>query len=108
MSDPQHDFDFLFGDWKARGRRLKERLAGCTEWAEFDATLLCRPIWGGLSHYDELDAPDTAWGHIQGLTVRLFDPQSGQWAIYWANRANGRMDTPMIGRFVDGRGEFYD
>ena len=33
-----HDFDFLFGDWQVHHRRLKERLAGSTEWIEFDGT----------------------------------------------------------------------
>ena len=106
--DPQHDFDFLFGSWKLRNRRLKEALTGSTEWLEFDATSVCRPIWNGAAHMDEYEALESPFGRIEGMTLRLFDAQSGQWTIYWANRKNGRLDTPMTGQWKDGRGEFYD
>jgi hypothetical protein len=107
-SSGQHDFDFFFGDWNIHNRRLKERLAGCTEWIEFEATSVVRPIWGGLAHMDEYDAKETPLGHLQGMTVRLFDPKSQQWTIYWAYAGNGKFDTPMIGSFTNGVGEFYD
>ena len=32
------DFDFLHGDWRVRHRRLRVRLAACTEWVDFDGT----------------------------------------------------------------------
>jgi hypothetical protein len=108
MAARRHDFDFIFGQWKVHHRRLKEALSGDTEWVEFEGTCVGRPIWGGVGNMDEIDAPQTPWGHIQGMTVRLFDDKSQQWAIYWANRTTGRMDVPMIGSFTDGVGEFYD
>jgi hypothetical protein len=103
-----HDFDFLFGRWKIRNRRLKEALAGCSEWAEFPSTGDVRPVWGGVAHVDEYQAPETPWGPIYGLTVRLYDEKSGQWSIYWANRNKGRFDPPMTGAWSGQRGEFYD
>jgi len=104
----EHDFDFLFGRWKGRNRRLKERLAGSNEWLEFDCTIECFPIWGGAAHYDVYEALDTPIGAIHGLTLRLYDPKSQQWAIYWANRNVGRLDPQMTGSFDGDRGEFYD
>jgi hypothetical protein len=106
--DPQHDFDFYFGSWKVHNRRLREALSGCDEWVEFESTVVARRVWGGLANMDEYDAPETPWGHIQGCTVRFFDPKSKQWSIYWANRNNGKLDPPMIGGFENGSGEFYD
>ena len=107
--DAQKDFDFLFGSWRGHNRRLREALAGCEEWLEFECTIRSQPVWGGLANMDEYDAPDSGpWGHIEGFTVRFFDPKSQQWAIYWANRNTGRLDPPMFGGFKDGRGEFYD
>jgi hypothetical protein len=103
-----HDFDFLFGRWSVRNRRLKERLAGSNEWVEFPSTVTARPIWGGAANMDEYEALETPWGAIHGLTVRLYDEASGQWTIYWANRNNGKLDPPMTGEWKDGRGEFYD
>jgi hypothetical protein len=103
-----HDFDFLFGTWKVRNRRLREPLAGSAEWVEFDATIAAQRVWGGAANMDEFVADDSPWGPIYGMTLRLFDPASQQWTIYWANRKSGRLDVPMTGAFKDGVGEFYD
>jgi len=103
-----HDFDFLFGRWTVRNRRLREPLSGSEEWVEFDATSVARPVWGGAANMDEFEALDSPWGEIHGMTLRLYDDASQQWAIYWANRKNGRLDVPMFGAWKDGRGEFYD
>jgi hypothetical protein len=107
QADPQKDFDFFIGKWNVHNRKLKERLKGSTSWDEFDGTVIARPIWDGKANVDEFEA-DSTTGHIQGMTLRLFDPKSQQWSIYWANSANGTLEKPMIGSFKDGRGEFYD
>jgi hypothetical protein len=103
----QTDFDFLMGSWKVHNRKLRERLKGSTAWDEFDGTVVARPAWGGKANVDEYEA-DSPAGHIEGLTVRLFNPKSRQWSIYWASSTNGTLDVPMVGEFKDGRGEFYD
>jgi hypothetical protein len=46
-------------------------------------------------------------GHIEGLMLRTYDPQSHQWSLYWANAKTGIMDPPQVGEFKNGRGEFY-
>jgi hypothetical protein len=51
---------------------------------------------------------DSQTGHIEGLTLRLYNPQSHQWSIYWANGKDAILGQPMIGEFKSGRGEFYD
>ena len=103
-----HDFDFLFGNWNVHNRRLREPLAGSTEWLEFRSTIAARPLWGGLANVDEYEALDSPFGEIHGLTLRLYDPKSEQWSIHWANRNNGRLDPPMTGAWENGVGEFYD
>ena len=103
----ERDFDFLFGRWKGRNRRLKERLAGSNEWLEFDCTIECFPIWGGAAHYDVYEALDTPIGAIHGLTLRLYDPKSQQWAIYWVSSRNGLLCPPVRGGWNGDRGEFY-
>jgi hypothetical protein len=55
----------------------------------------------------ELEADGPA-GHIEGLGLRLYHPQSRQWSLNWANRNSGTLDQPMIGEFRNGRGEFFD
>lgn len=104
--DGQRDFDFFMGAWTVRHRRLKERLAGSTAWEEFEGTVVARPVWGGRANVDELQA-DSPSGRLQGLTLRLYDPASRQWRLYWANGAKGILDQPMVGAFREGRGEFF-
>jgi hypothetical protein len=105
--DGQADFDFLIGSWMVRNRRLRRPLTGSDEWYEFDATAVARHLWGGHANVDEFEA-DSPTGHIQGMTLRLYDRNARQWSLYWANSAKGTLDRPTVGRFEEGRGEFFD
>ncbi|HYT23223.1 MAG TPA: DUF1579 domain-containing protein [Candidatus Polarisedimenticolia bacterium] len=105
--DGRRDFDFLIGTWKIQHRRLKQRLKGCTEWEEFEGTSEVRSILGGLGNMDELTM-DGASDHVQAVTVRLYNPATCEWSIYWtASSHPGRMDVPMVGKSDGARGEFY-
>jgi len=108
--DGQHDFDFLVGSWKFHLKRLKQRLVGSTEWVEFDGTTVCRKVLDGRGEVEEMNVVNPEKGiHIQGLALRLYNPQSHQWGIYWANAADGVLEpNPMVGQFSNGRGEFYN
>jgi hypothetical protein len=103
-----HDFDFLIGDWRIHHTLLKDRLTGCHEWFEFDGTSSMRPMMGGWGNVDDnvLNRPGGAY---RAMTVRAFDPVSGQWAIWWVDGRNpfGDLDPPVKGRFQDGVGTFY-
>ena len=47
---------------------------------------------------------------IDGLTLRLYNPATAEWSLYWANASNGALSLPpTVGRFADdGSGAFYD
>jgi hypothetical protein len=106
--DASHDFDFEFGAWKTHLKRRLDPLTGSDRWVEYDGTSVVRPVWGGAANLGELDVSGPA-GRIQGLSLRLYNPVSGQWNISFANRAQGVLVTPpMAGGFKGGRGEFYD
>jgi hypothetical protein len=108
--DGQLDFDFLVGSWKFHLKRLKRRLAGSTEWVEFDGTTICRKVLDGRAEVEEMNVVNAdKLIHIQGLALRLYNPDSHQWSIYWANAADGVLEqNPMVGQFSNGRGEFYN
>jgi hypothetical protein len=109
-ADGQHGFDFEVGTWNIHLSRLQDRLAGSTTWVKFDGTSVTRKIWGGKADLNEFEA-DSSTGHIEGLTLRVFDPQARQWRIYWASSTDptiGQPIQPMVGEFKNGRGEFYD
>jgi hypothetical protein len=102
----KNDFDYLVGNWNIRNRTLKEHLAGSDAWDEFDATQECRPILLGLGNFDifhtELDGK-----LFEGLTVRLFDPQTRLWTIYWADSDAVKLDGGKVGSFDGDVGEFF-
>src|SRR5690349_12199483 len=74
--DGQHDFDFEIGAWKIHLKRLDHRLVGSTTWVEFDGTSVTRKVWDGRANLEEFETDGPAGGHIEGLTLRLYDPQT--------------------------------
>jgi hypothetical protein len=105
--DGQHDFDFELGSHKIHLKRLLHPLTGSTSWVEFDGTSVTRKVWDGRAQLEEFETDSPAAGHIEGLTLRLYDPQAHQWSLYWANSKGGPIFPPQIGEFKNGRGEFY-
>jgi hypothetical protein len=102
----KNDFDYLVGTWNIRNRTLKEQLAGSNEWNEFDATQECRLILLGLANFDtfhtEIDGKP-----FEGFTLRLFDPQTRLWTIYWADSGAVKLDDGKVGSFDGDVGEFF-
>lgn len=107
VHDGSHDFDFEVGTWNIHLKRLAKRLEGSTQWIEFDGATTTRKILGGRGSIEQFET-SSATGHIEGLTLRLYNPQSHQWRLYWANSADGQLAQPMVGEFRNGVGEFYD
>ncbi len=108
--DGQRDFDFLIGTWKTHLKRLVNPLTGSTTWIEFEGTQTTEKSWGGRAIIDEFSVQDPKTNSkVEGLTVRLYNAASGQWSIFWANAKNGTFSLPAtVGKFTNGRGEFYD
>ncbi len=104
--DGRKDFDFLIGSWKVHHRRLRERLKGSTSWEEFEGTSVDKKILEGLGNFDE-GTMYRETGPIHGITLRLFDPRSREWSLYWAASVDGILQVPTIGGFKNGHGEFY-
>lgn len=103
----QHDFDFEFGAWNAHLSRLLHPLSGSHRWVQYNGTSVVRKVWNGDADLGEFDVHGSA-GRIHGLSLRLYDPQTAQWSIYWANAKDGSLTKPLVGAFHNGRGEFMD
>lgn len=104
--DGRADFDFFIGRWKAHNRRLRERLKGSKDWEEIDGRAVIHKVLGGLGNIDEITM-DRESGPLQGLTLRLYNPESRQWSMYWVSSVDGSLQSPVIGGFEGGHGEFY-
>jgi hypothetical protein len=105
--DGQHGFDFELGSWKIHLKKLMHPLTGSKTWVEFDGTSVTRKVWDGRAQIEEFETDNPTTGHIEGLTLRLYNPQTHQWSLYWANSKDGAMAPPQIGQFQNGVGEFY-
>ncbi len=107
LTSASTDFDFQIGSWRVRHRRLKARLAGSTDWEEFDGSSTMRTILGGTGNIEdnEIRLPSGAY---RAVALRSFDPDRRQWAIWWLDgRAPLSIDVPVIGGFESGVGTFY-
>ena len=105
--DGQHDFDFAIGRWKTHLSRLLHPLTGSREWVDYEGSSIFRKVWDGRSNLEEFEASGAS-GHIEGLILSLYTPQSHQWNQNWSTSNDGTLGQPMVGKFNNGRGEFFD
>ena len=104
--DGQNDFDWEIGTWRTQLRRLVKPLTGSTTWVEYEGTSVIRKVWNGRANLIELDVSGSA-GRIEGLSLRLYNPEARQWSLNFSNARGGTLSPPVVGEFRNGRGEFY-
>jgi hypothetical protein len=106
--DGSHDFDFEIGTWMTHLSRLDHPFTGSHTWIQYEGTSVVRKIWDGRANMVELEV-DGPTGHLEALNLRLYNPQSHQWSLNFANVKAGALNgPPTVGEFKNGRGEFYD
>ena len=99
-----NDFDFLIGTWDVHNRALDRAFVGSDEWHEFPGISTCHTAFEGAGNFDEIVFPTKG---KRGLTLRLFNPATKEWSLYWASSTDGLLGPPVIGAYRDGRGEFF-
>jgi hypothetical protein len=107
--DGRHDFDFFYGRWRQHNRKRADLLVrDDADWIEFESFSEAMPILGGLGNIDTYKAPCfPARPGFEGFSLRLFDPGTGLWRIWWASTiGQGQLDAPVAGRFRNGVGVF--
>jgi hypothetical protein len=105
--DGRHDFDFNNGTWKTHIKILQKPLENSGDWVDLNGIVSVRKVWGGDAYLEEIEA-DGPTGHFEGLTLFLYNPKSHQWSMNYASSSDGTIGQPTIGKFENGRGEFYD
>ena len=104
--DGNSDFDFEIGSWKTQLKRRLRPLSGSNEWVEYEGTSVVTKVLGGRANIVELDVKGST-GRIEGMSLRLYNPDPRQWSLNFSNVRTGTLSPPVIGEFKNGRGEFY-
>jgi hypothetical protein len=105
-SSSKNDFDFLVGKWTMHHRKLEKRLENNNKWTEFDTADENEKILNGLGDIDRLTA--TFDGQpFEGFTLRLFNPKTRLWSLYWVASDVGVLDPPVVGSFENNVGHFF-
>lgn len=102
----QSDFDFLEGKWVLKDKKLKSRLTNSNEWIEFESTVEMRKLLNGIGNMD-IYRTMVDGKPFEGVALRLFNPKTKLWSIYWADSNVGVMDPPVVGSFDGNIGTFY-
>jgi hypothetical protein len=105
-SSSPNDFDFLVGKWRLKHRKLKSRLTNSNTWEEFETVVEDFKILEGMGNMDVGRAiiDGKPW---EGRTLRLFDPKTRLWSLYWLSSNAEGMDPPVVGSFENGVGHFF-
>lgn len=101
-----NDFDFFVGRRRIFNTRLKSRLTHSNEWVKSTTVVEMQKIFtNSIVNIDKgsFEGPPP----FEGMTVRLFNPQTKLWSLYWVNNILGTMDAPVVGSFENGVGHFF-
>ena len=106
-TDGQRDFDWELGAWRTDVRVLAEPLSDTAdEWLSFAGTSVVRPLMDRRANVVELKVAGPT-GRIEGLNMRLYEPQASRWSLTFVNMRNGLLTPSVYGGFrADGVGEF--
>jgi hypothetical protein len=102
----KNDFDFYQGKWRLKNKKLKTRLNNCTEWTEFESTQEMYKVLNGLGNIDNFLATFDGVP-FEGMSVRLFNPKTKLWSIYWADSNEGVLQPPVLGSFENNIAHFF-
>ena len=103
-----HDFDWEIGTWTTNVRIRSNPLSRePAQWHDYAGTSVVTPLLDGRVNFVGLSVAGPA-GKIEGGSLRLYGPQSGQWSLNYANLRNGLLTSPVYGGFdANSRGLFY-
>ncbi len=109
--DGRYAFAFLEGTWKAANRkRVKPLDPADTEWVSFEGEIVSTQILDGMGTTDTFRVADMPGrGAFEGFTLRLLEPDTGLWRIWWASTiSKGQLDVPVAGRFHDEQNGIFE
>lgn len=103
--DGARAFDWEVGAWDTVVR-VRAPLAPEAAWAEFRGTSIVHAFADGRANLVDLSVTNGE-RRIEGVSLRLYNPQTRQWSLNFASLRDGALTAPVYGGFANGRGEFY-
>ena len=76
---------------------------------EFESTDENHKILSGtadMDTYSTTEMPGQEGKLFEGVTLRLFNPKTKLWSLYWVASNVGVMDPPVVGSFEGNIGKF--
>jgi hypothetical protein len=99
------DFDWEIGSWNTVVR-VRAPLDPSAAWTDFRGTSVIQAMQDGRANYVGLDV-SSGERRIEGISLRLYNPQTAQWSLNFASMRDGLLTAPVYGGFANGRGVFY-
>lgn len=101
-----HAFDFLMGTWNVQNTLLTKRMQQSHEWLKFTAICTEQPLRTGTGNLEYYLTDH--WPDFVGMALRLYDPQSHKWTLFWSDNrfSRGALQPPLTGTFHGSVGVF--
>lgn len=100
-----HDFDWEIGAWDTVVR-VRAPLDANAAWTEFRGTSVVHGFLEGRTNLVDF-AVASGERRIEGVSLRLYNPQTAQWSLNFASMRDGLLTPPVYGGFANGRGVFH-
>src|SRR5262245_42794535 len=95
--DGAGDFDWEIGAWQTVVR-VRAPLDANAAWTEFRGTSVIEGMQEGRANYVDLDVSNGE-RRIEGISLRLYNPQTRQWSLNFASMRDGVLTAPVYGGF---------
>ena len=103
----QDDFDWEIGTWSTDVQVLADPLSDREDqWLPFAGISIVRALMDRRANIVELRVSGPG-GQINGLNLRLYQPQARRWSSTFTNMRDGMPAPSVHGGFHHGVGEFY-
>lgn len=102
-----NDFDFHIGQWNIENKRLRTIFKNTDEWIGFPSTCESFKNLNGFGNINLYRFHKQGVSYEEGMVMRLFNPKTRLWTIYWAESNSVVLDVPVIGFFENKVGTFF-
>ena len=93
--DGQRDFDWEIGTWTTKVRVRRNPLSGeAPVWVEYQGTSAVKTVSDGRANLVELSVSGPK-GKIEGVSLRLYNPEARQWSLNFASYRDGMLTAPV-------------